>query len=100
VFIVQGYIDGISYAVQVGVDHQVMSPRALGIVNGSPSAIQLLVDSEGLIVSVTPTGPSLAVSLTDPAGVLAALIAGTEVTSVEGDDVPDLVGSPKPGLVY
>jgi hypothetical protein len=49
---------------------------------------------------VTPTGPSIIGSFVDPRGVLAVLLAKTEVTSVKGDDVPDLVGPVNPSLVY
>lgn len=83
-FTVQGYVDGVSYAVEI-------DPTADedDVVNGSPSAIGVLHAYEGEPLLVTPTGPTVIASVTDPAGILASLRAFTEVTSVEGD-APDL----------
>jgi hypothetical protein len=103
VFVVEGYIDSVSYAVQVGGDtaDAVLDPRAerAGAVVGSPSAISVLSLHEGRDVLVTPVGPAVVGSVTDPAGILGVLYAHTEVTSVSGDDVPDLGLAPEPGTV-
>ena len=99
VFTAQGYVDGVSYAVRVGVRPDAV-PAATGIVDGSMSAIAVLRGFEGDPISLTPTGPVIVGSLTDRAGVLAVLLARTQVTKVEGDDVPDLYGPFGPGLIY
>src|SRR4051812_38582361 len=95
-FTVQGYIDGVSYAVEVGGE---TVPRE-GIAGGSPSALGVLRDHEGTDVLVSPVGPSITADLSTPEGVLAVLTAHTEVTSVDGDDVPNLLGVSREDVDY
>ncbi len=102
--VVEGYIESVSYAVQIGGDtaDAVLHPNAdrAGAVVGSLRAIGVLRRYEGSPVDVTPTGPTIVGSVTDPRGILAVLTAHTEVTSVTGDDVPQLVPPADPGVVY
>lgn len=95
-FTVQGYIDGVSYAVAVGIDPET-TVDALGVVAGSPAALDVLASWDGRSVEMSPVGPFITGSTTDPRGVLAVLTAITEVTSVVGDDVPDLLGAVSAG---
>ena len=94
-FVVQGYIDRVSYAVEVG-------PREgeRELVRGNPRALALLDVLQGQPVLVTPVGPELIVDLTDARSVLAALTVNTQVTSVDGDDVPQLAEPDDPNVDY
>lgn len=101
-FMVEGYIKQVSYAVRVGVDPKADPGRMerAGKVLGTGRAIDVLHQFDGIPVLVTPTGPSVVGSLTDPAGVLAVLLTQTEVTSVTGDDIPELIPAGEAGVVY
>lgn len=71
-----------------------------GVVMGSVNALILLRSHNGLDVSLTPTGPTVTVDISDPESVLAALHALTTVTGVEGDDIPDVLPDSEDGIVY
>jgi hypothetical protein len=90
VFAVQGYINGVSYTVQVGGDP---TPSALnvGVASGSTAAMHLLREHEGEDVLASPTGPLVHADYSDPQAVVAVLLAYTRVSSIDGDDVPDTV---------
>lgn len=101
-FTVEGYIDHVSYRVRFGSNpHAQLDPRTgrLGAVIGSRRALDLLARHEGMPVLVTPVGPTVTGSTTDPAGVLAVLLAHSEVTSVDGD-APQLLTPTEPGTVH
>jgi hypothetical protein len=99
-FVVAGYIrDGdaaVGYRVAVGAEP---GPGVDGIVQGSVNARALLAAHAGEEVRVTPVGPSYVLDLSDPASVLAALHALTEVKTVEGDDVPEVMGPRSSGTI-
>lgn len=101
-FQVEGYVNGVSYAVRFGANPELDAERTerVGGVIGSGRALDVLRQFEGIPVLVTPTGPSILGSLSDPAGVLAVLTTQTEVTSVTGDDIPELTPAGDPGVVY
>jgi hypothetical protein len=104
IFTVLGYLNGISYAVQVGVDVRQTHPRQAidGVVVGDPRAIGLLQTLEGLPVRPGPGMRSRTGTNKDPEWVLACLHAHTQVTDVYGEDIPDLGGGRGwvPGAVY
>lgn len=90
-FIIEGYINQVSYAVNVGLPHS----EDIGYkqASGSPSALVLLEVHDGETVDVTPVGPQITADCDTPEGVLALLTSLTEVTDVysdDGSDVPDL----------
>lgn len=88
-FTVVGYLNGISYALQVGV-----APKRAndGVVAGSPQVIGLLKTREGM--PMRPGRGLRAVTndttTNNPAWVLACLHSETEVIDVDGADIPDL----------
>lgn len=88
---VQGYVDGVSYAVQIGGDSPIGMRDRTGMTSGSPAAVVLLDECDGDVVAISPVGPSMVADASTPEGALAILHARTQVTSVEGDDVPDLL---------
>lgn len=97
---VQGYIDGVSYAVTL---NQGGEEGAVGVASGSPSALAVLDLAQGQTIEVTPVGPFLPGGAGTVESALATLSARTEVTSVETDDgseVPDPAGRPLPGVAY
>jgi len=97
-FVVKGYYNGTSYAVQVGVQ----SSRANdGVVAGDPRIMGMLQGHEGLPMRPAVGMTALVGTNDDPAWVLAALYAETEVTDIDGTDIPDLRGRRRqPGAVY
>lgn len=85
-FVVQGYLNGISYAVQVGGDKTHAND---GVVAGDPRVIGLLQSMEGLPISLGPGRRSVKGSIDDERWVLAALYHLTQVTDVDAlDDKP------------
>lgn len=88
-FTVAGYLNGVSYAVQVGV-----SPARAndGVVAGSPQVIGLLKTREGMPMRPGRGLRAVSVDATtnNPAWVLACLHSETEVTDVDGTGIPDL----------
>ena len=101
-FQVEGYVREVSYVVRVGVARtaETGGMERAGIALGTGRVIDVLNRNAGLPVLVTPTGPEVVGSLTDPAGVLAILTAHTEITSITGDDIPQLMPVAEPGVVY
>lgn len=101
-FTVEGYIQAagrpVSYAVEVGhPDNDVAGYR---IAAGSTPALALLRSTDGTEVEVHATGDTIVADAGTPEGVLAILYARTEVTGVEGDDVPALYEPDEHGQVY
>jgi hypothetical protein len=97
-FTVQGYLDGISYTVQVGVDRRRAND---GVVAGNPRVIGLLQSREGLPMSVGVGRRAITGTNENPEWVLACLHAETQVTDVDGETIPDLSGRRhRPGAVY
>lgn len=92
-FTVTGYVNGVLYTATV--DGAPPRDPADGVVTHcSPgSALSLLHLHTGRKVDVTPVGPHMEVGVSDPAAVLAGLIALTEVVQVTGD-APDLLADP------
>lgn len=91
-FTVEGYTDQdgipVSYAVEVGhPDEETIGYR---ITAGSPTALAVLQVRDGRPVSTSPTGDVVTADAGTPEGVLAILHEYTEVTAVEGEDVPEL----------
>jgi hypothetical protein len=84
--------DGIGYTVRV-YPRPVGAPNAVGVAEGSMNIMTLLTVNEGQPVNITPTGPTITLDVNSPAAVLAALQTMTDVVSVEGDDVPELLGT-------
>jgi hypothetical protein len=99
VFYVMGYADGTSYTVQVGGD-PVPSARNVGLASGSEAGLEVLREHEGEQVNVTPVGPVVVADYSTPEGVVAPLLAYTEVTAMDGEDVPDLLGASSPNVVH
>lgn len=97
-FTVQGYIDQVSYAVEVGQDDDSLGGYKISA--GSPSALGVLRAYDGDQVAVHAVGEDITADAGTPEGVLAILTAHTEVTDVAGDDVPDLLGPEERGRVY
>lgn len=95
-FVVKGYLNGISYAVQVGVDKKRAND---GVVAGDPRVIGLLQSYEGLPISIGVGRRSVTGTNDNPEWVLACLHEHTEVTDVDGDEVPDLVARRSYGAV-
>lgn len=94
--------DGIGYLVDVG-----QHTPTFGVVSGSANVLDLLASSAGTQVQASPTSAAAPLDLDDPASVLAALYMLTTVTSVAGDDIPEVFdatdedGNPPPeGAVY
>lgn len=89
---VMGYIDGVTYTVQIGGDTPIGMRDRTGLTSGSEGAIALLDEYDGTeVVDVTPVGPHVKADPATPEGALAILHARTQVTSVEGEDVPDVL---------
>lgn len=102
-FIVEGYIDMVSYAVNVGLPDSDTLPSSYKQAVGSPAALAVLASHDGQNIDVTPVGPVVAGDCDTPEGVLAILKAYTDVTDVyadDGSDVPDLVGPTDPTHDY
>lgn len=97
-FLVQGYIDGVSYAVQVAGSADAGS--RVGFATGNSWALAVLREHANTEVLLSPVGPVIKGDVNTADGVLAILLCNTEVTSVEGDDVPDLLGAPDRTVVY
>lgn len=98
-FSVTGYLDdGLAYAATVG--QQGRANRPLGCLSGPPHLTAMMLAANGMNVAVTPTGPFYILDLADPESVLAALYALTDVISVDGDDVPDVLPPFVPDRVY
>lgn len=97
-FVVKGFLNGISYAVQVGVDK---SRANDGVVAGDPRVIGLLQSMEGQPITLGPGRRSVKGSNDDEDWVLAALHDLTQVTDVDALDdkpLPDLRVTRKPRL--
>ena len=97
-YVVKGFYQGISYALQVGVDR---SRANDGVVAGDPRIIALLQSWEGQPITLGPGRRSVTGSNDDEDWVLAALHEHTKVTDVDPLDdkpLPDLrvVRRPKP----
>ncbi|MFC6883514.1 hypothetical protein [Actinomadura yumaensis] len=92
-FTVEGYVAG-GNGSQYYYDVQVGGPGAG--VTGSPHVLGLLDIYEGEPVTAPPVGPTLTLDFNDPASVLAALYAHTDVRKVEGD-VPAPFSTRRPG---
>lgn len=86
-FRVKGYLNGISYAVQVGIDPARAND---GIVAGDPRVMAMLQSQEGVPQRPAPGMTAVPGNNDSSAWVLACLHANTEVTDVDGTDVPDL----------
>ena len=88
-FVVQGYLNGISYVAQVGVSKTRAND---GVVAGSPQIIGLLKTREGMPMRARKGERAVSVDATtnNPAWVLACLHSETEVTDVDGENIPDL----------
>jgi hypothetical protein len=89
-FMVKGYLNGISYAVQVGVSKARAND---GVVAGDPRVIGMLQTYEGLPITLGVGRRSVTGTNDDPAWVLACLHEYTEVTDVDPMDdqpIPDL----------
>lgn len=97
-FVVQGYIDGVSYAVQVAAG--ATNGAGVGMAKGSSSALAVLRENADTEMLVSPVGPVIKGDVNTAKGVLAILTVCTDVTSVEGEGVPDLIGPVNPRLVY
>ncbi len=98
-FSVTGYMrDGLAYTANGG--DQGRANRPTGCLTGPPHLTAMMLGVSGGQVAVTPTGPFYAVDLADPESVLAALYALTEVVTVDGDDVPDVLPASEPDRVY
>lgn len=82
-FTVTGLIDSVPY--RVGVHPEPPDESRHGCVMGSSDVVALLTAHEGEQFQQTPTSDPVALSLTDPASVLAALNVLTSVAEVEGD---------------
>jgi hypothetical protein len=82
-FVVKGYLNGIAYRVQVGVDKARAND---GVVAGSPHIIGLLQSYEGLPITLGPGRRSVTGSTDDEGWVLAALYEHTEVVNVDAQD--------------
>lgn len=91
-FRVAGVLDNTLYEVEVTGDSS--TP-----VVGSKRVTGLIRQLDGETVLVTPQGPAYTVDPGDPASVLAALHAHTEVSRV-GDDAPSLVDPLPSGAVW
>ncbi len=89
-FTVRGYDDGVGYALTVADD---------GTLSGSERVRRMLTDHAGDTFDVTPTGPTVVLDVDDPATVLGALYALTDVTAVDGD-APEVIPPPVAGAVY
>jgi len=87
---VEGYIDAVSYAVQI--DPEQRNQRHGVLVDPPNSVIALVAVYDGEEALLTPTGPVVTIDRNDAMGVLGALHAHSDVTSVVGDlpaDYPD-----------
>lgn len=101
-FVVKGFLNGISYALQVGVSKARAND---GVVAGDPRVIGLLQSWEGQPITLGPGRRSVTGSTDDEDWVLAALHEHTQVTDVDALDdkpLPDLrvVRRKPPGAVY
>jgi hypothetical protein len=90
-FTVLGSVNGVAYRLDVGATRDEHA--------GSPAALATLQGAEGQTVLATPTGPAYELNLDDPASVLAALMALTDVVSV-GDGAPAILPAVDPTVVY
>ncbi|MGW2221537.1 hypothetical protein ACWCSD_41700 [Nonomuraea sp. NPDC001684] len=81
-----GYIDGVAYAVTVGKARP-EAADTVGVVSGSPRAVSLLRVRDGDLVDV-PHGPTIRLDVNDPASVMAALAAWTQVVPEPGSTEP------------
>jgi hypothetical protein len=105
ILIVRGWLDGVAYGLVADTD---LPPHPIrGIVAQGPDEVIARVAAlTGQPVLVTPTGPEVTVSLTDPLGLLAGLARVTEVVGVDGDlprgwpDHPGEVGEDRGDAVY
>lgn len=88
-FIVKGYLNGITYRVQVGVDKARAND---GVVAGDPRVIGLLQSMEGLPITLGPGKRSVTGTTDNTDWVMAALHEHTQVTDVDGppEEIPDL----------
>lgn len=79
---VQGYVDGVAYAVTVGVPRD-DAADTVGVVSGSPNVVAMLRIRDGEPVDLPHGGVSV-LDVDDPDRVVEALTAWTEVVRVEG----------------
>lgn len=89
---VTGYDRGVAYTVQIGGEGRTGLPDA-GLVTyaAPPSVIGYVAARAGEPISLTPESETITGGLDTTSGILAALIADTEVIAVTGyvpDDVP------------
>lgn len=96
-FTVSGTYQGVPY--NVGVHPEGLpdgTEGAVGIVMGSGLVTTLLDFHNGLDFARTPVSDTEQLDNTDPTSVLAFLYDRTNVTTVEGDDVPDITPEDTP----
>ncbi len=87
--VVEGYYNGVSYTVTIGVDQRRAND---GIVAGDPRIIGMLQTMEGLPMTLGPGRRSVTGTTMNADWVLAALHKNTQVTDVDGppEEIPDL----------
>ncbi len=90
-YIVRGYIDGVAYRVTIGQDRP-EAKASVGVVAGSPVAVHLVAAKQGETIR-RPHAAPVVVDPGDPASVLAALRAWSQVVSVEDDTFGGEVGA-------
>jgi hypothetical protein len=95
-YVVHGYVDGVSYTATVGA----ASPGPdTGIMTGTPSVMALLAAHRGTQVSGHHTSGSVPLDLDDEASIMHALLQLTQVTGIEGD-APQLYEPDEAGAIY
>lgn len=88
-FTVHGYVDQVAYACVVDTDAPDGNEDGL-VTHCSPAtALAVLSTRIGKTALVTPSGPGYEINMSSPEGILAGLMAYTEVVRVDGD-APDL----------
>jgi len=98
VITVQGYIEGVSYAVQIDPERQLSD--ADGVLVDPPASVSLLMAlHETEEIAMTPTGPTVVGDRSDALGALAILQAHSDVTSIDGE-LPEGYPENEPGVVY
>ena len=95
---VTGYVDGIAYTAVINDPNPAADKPAVGVVTGSPNVLTLLHAYDGEDVGEPmPTMGPVTLDVNDPASVVAALHALTQVVEVSDDlaapykDVPGVV---------
>jgi hypothetical protein len=90
-FTVTGTINSVGYRVGVHPEPP-EDPQSFGCIMGSDNATAWLTLHEGQDAQATPTSEPVTLDLTKPDTILAFLYGTTNVTAVEGDGVPDVLG--------